>query len=133
MAYSCFVLPIHGHEQFSSIYSHGYVVYFKLASVVTDSICIVILLIILIEILSSCPIICGKCLYYFPSVNFLYMLQHPFIASTMVEFFMDNIFKLHGMPHSIIFDRDTTFTSNFWREFFKLQGTQLHRNTAYHP
>jgi hypothetical protein len=29
-------------------------------------------------------------------------LQHPFTTSTMAQFFMDNIFKLHGMPHSIV-------------------------------
>jgi hypothetical protein len=60
-------------------------------------------------------------------------LQHPFTTSTVAQIFMDNIFKLHGMPHSIVSDRDPTFTSNFWQELFKLQGTQLHLNTAYHP
>jgi hypothetical protein len=60
-------------------------------------------------------------------------LQHPFTASTMAQLFMDHILKLHGMPHSIVSDRDPTFTNNFWKEFFRLQGTQLHLNTAYHP
>jgi hypothetical protein len=60
-------------------------------------------------------------------------LQHPFIAAIVDQIFMDNIFKLHGMPNSIFFDRDPTFTSNFWQELFKLQGTQLHLNTTYHP
>jgi hypothetical protein len=60
-------------------------------------------------------------------------LQHPFTASTVDQVFMDNIFKLHGMPHSIFFDRDLTFTNNFWQELFKLQGTQLHLSTTYHP
>jgi hypothetical protein len=60
-------------------------------------------------------------------------LQHPFTASTVAHFFMDNIFKLHGMPHSIVSDRDATFTNNFWQELFRLQGTQLHINTTYHP
>jgi hypothetical protein len=31
-------------------------------------------------------------------------LQNPLIASTVVQIFMDNIFKLHGMPHSIVSD-----------------------------
>jgi hypothetical protein len=42
-------------------------------------------------------------------------------------------FKLHGMPHSIVFYPDPTFTTNFWQELFKLQGTQLHLSTTYHP
>ena len=60
-------------------------------------------------------------------------LSHPFTASTVAQIFMDQVFKLHGMPHSIVSDRDPTFTSNFWQELFKLQGTQLHLSSAYHP
>jgi hypothetical protein len=47
-------------------------------------------------------------------------LQHPFTASTVAQIFMDQVFKLHGMPHSIVSNHDPTFTSNFWQEMFKL-------------
>jgi hypothetical protein len=60
-------------------------------------------------------------------------LQHPFKTSTVAQLFMDQVFNLHGMPHSIISNRDPTFTINFWQEMFKLQGTQLHLRTTYHP
>jgi hypothetical protein len=60
-------------------------------------------------------------------------LQHLFTSSTVAQIFMDQVFKLHGMPHSIISDSDPTFTSNFWQELFKIQGTELHLNTTYHP
>ena len=60
-------------------------------------------------------------------------LQHPFIASTVAQIFMYQVFNIHGMPHSIVCDRHPTFTSNFWQELFKLQGTQLHLSTSYHP
>jgi IS30 family transposase len=62
-----------------------------------------------------------------------YTLQHPFTTSTVAQIFMDKVFKLHGMPHSIVSDRDPTFTSNFWQELFKIQGTELYLNTTYHP
>jgi hypothetical protein len=58
--------------------------------------------------------------------------QHPFTTTRLAKLFMDNIFKLHDIPNSIVFDRDPTFTSNFWQELFKLQGTQLHLSTSYH-
>jgi hypothetical protein len=45
----------------------------------------------------------------------LSVIQHPFTASTMAQIFMDHVFKLHGMPHSIISNRDPTFTSNVWQ------------------
>jgi hypothetical protein len=60
-------------------------------------------------------------------------LQHPFTTSTIAQLFMDQVFKHHGMPHSIVSNRDPTFTNNFWQELFKLQGTQLHLITTYHP
>jgi hypothetical protein len=60
-------------------------------------------------------------------------LQHPFTTSTVAQIFMDNIFKLHGMPHSIVSNRDPTFTNNFWQELFRVQRTQLQLNTTYHP
>jgi hypothetical protein len=60
-------------------------------------------------------------------------LQHPFTTSTVAQIFMDQVFKLHGMPHSIVYDQDPTFTRNFWQELFRLQGTQLLLSTSYHP
>jgi hypothetical protein len=46
-------------------------------------------------------------------------LQNSFRESIVDQLFMDNIFKLHGMPHSIISDHDPTFTKKFWQELFK--------------
>jgi hypothetical protein len=60
-------------------------------------------------------------------------LQHPFTTTIVAQLFMDQVFKIHGMPHSIVSDRDPTFTSNFWQEIFNPQGTQFHLSTTYHP
>eukprot|EP00253_Pinus_taeda_P007116 PITA_07116 len=60
-------------------------------------------------------------------------LPHPFTPTLVAQTFMDQIFKLHGMPTSIVSDRDPIFTSNFWQELFRLQGTHLKLNTSYHP
>jgi hypothetical protein len=60
-------------------------------------------------------------------------LAHPFTTSTVAQLFLANIFKLHGMPTTIVSDRDPTFTSSFWRELFNLQGISLAFSSAYHP
>ena len=58
---------------------------------------------------------------------------HQFTPAMVAQLLLDRIFKLHGMPTSIVSDRDPTFTSKFWKELFKLQGTQLKMSTSYHP
>lgn len=60
-------------------------------------------------------------------------LKHPFTAATVAQAFVKEIFRLHGLPLSIISDRDRVFTSQFWTELFRLQGVQLKRSTSYHP
>ena len=40
---------------------------------------------------------------------------------------------LHGVPSTIIFDRDSKFMSDFWQALFKALQTKLSPSTAYHP
>ena len=51
----------------------------------------------------------------------------------IVEIFMKEIFKLHGFPKTIVSNKDTKFTSSFWKVLFAYLGTKLNFNTAYHP
>jgi hypothetical protein len=60
-------------------------------------------------------------------------LSHPYIAAKIAQLFIQTVFKLHGMPQSIVSDQNTTFTNLFWKELFMLHGTYLKLNTSYHP
>jgi hypothetical protein len=60
-------------------------------------------------------------------------LSHPYTASKVAELFVDNVYRLHGMPKSLVSDRDPIFTSIFWQSVFRATGTQLKMSTANHP
>ena len=60
-------------------------------------------------------------------------LSHPYSAAKVAALFAQNVLKLHGMPTSIVSDRDPVFIAKFWAELFKLQGVQLAMSSAYHP
>lgn len=59
-------------------------------------------------------------------------LTLPFIASRVVELFMKNAFKLHGLPRSIVLDKGLVFLSYFWKSLFFLQGSTLKFSSVYH-
>ncbi|XP_068651589.1 uncharacterized protein [Aristolochia californica] len=52
-------------------------------------------------------------------------LAHPYIATRVAQTFLEQIVRLHGIPESIMSDRDAVFTSTFWWELFRLSGTKL--------
>jgi hypothetical protein len=60
-------------------------------------------------------------------------IKHPYTAKIIAELFVDNIYKLHSMPLSLVSDRDPAFTSQFWQEVFRDTGTQLRMSTSHHP
>jgi hypothetical protein len=46
--------------------------------------------------------------------------------------FFDNIVRLHGIPSSIISDRDPVFTNQFWNVLFQLASVKLNFPLAFH-
>lgn len=64
------------------------------------------------------------------TIHFL-PLAHLFSSPTVAHFFMDKVFKLHGVPQVIVSYIDKAFTSLFWQELFKTIGVTF--NSSYHP
>jgi hypothetical protein len=60
-------------------------------------------------------------------------VKSTYKAINITEIFMNEIFRLHGIPKMVISDRDVKFTSTFWKELFARLDTNLNFNTNYNP
>jgi hypothetical protein len=60
-------------------------------------------------------------------------LAHPFTALQVAQAYIDNMYNLHGLPDSIISDRENIFTSAVSRDLFNLTNNQLIMSSSYHP
>ena len=54
-------------------------------------------------------------------------------APQVAQLFFNHVFTRHGMPKTIVSDRDTLFLSHFWQTLWELMGTRLKMSSAYHP
>ena len=58
------------------------------------------------------------------------LVKSTYKVDSIAKKIMKEIFKLHGFPKAIISNRDTKFTSNFWKGLFANLGTKLNFSTA---
>jgi hypothetical protein len=54
-------------------------------------------------------------------------------ATHIANLFFKEVVRLHGLPRSIVSDRDTKFIGHFWRMLWKKLGTNLAFISSYHP
>ncbi|KAL0553440.1 hypothetical protein IC582_007335 [Cucumis melo] len=59
--------------------------------------------------------------------------KSTYTASKWAQLYMSEIVRLHGVPVSIVSDRDGRFTSKFWKGLQTAMGTRLDFSTAFHP
>ena len=62
-----------------------------------------------------------------------FAISSNYSAAQVAELFFREVFRLHGLPKTIVSDRDSKFTYAFWQELFILVGTELATGTSYHP
>ena len=66
------------------------------------------------------------------SAHFL-PINEKFSLEKLGQLYLKEIVVRHGVPVSIVSDRDPRFTSRFWKRFQEHLGTKLNMSTAYHP
>ena len=66
------------------------------------------------------------------SAHFL-AVRMTFALERFCRLYIREIVRLHGVPVSIVSDRDPRFTAHFWKSFQKAMGTRLTMSTAFHP
>jgi len=66
---------------------------------------------------------------------FLVLLMMNWCCYVLLNYLMPwlCIVKLHGVPSSIVSDRDPRFTSRFWKSLLEALGSKLRLSLAYHP
>jgi hypothetical protein len=62
-----------------------------------------------------------------------YVIPIDYSAVQVAKLFFREVFRLHGLSRNIVSDKDRWFIGTFWRELFRLMGTELIPNTSYHP
>ncbi|GBG72695.1 hypothetical protein CBR_g12263 [Chara braunii] len=67
-----------------------------------------------------------KCAHFVPC-------RYAICAREVADIVFDRVVRDHGLPPSIISDRDPRFTSRFWRRLHEVYGTQLRFSSSYHP
>ena len=60
-------------------------------------------------------------------------LKEDATAKDVARSFIHDVFRLHGLPSGLISDRDSKFTSAFWRECLRVLGTSRNMSTAFRP
>ncbi|EOY26510.1 DNA/RNA polymerases superfamily protein [Theobroma cacao] len=66
------------------------------------------------------------------SAHFL-AIHSTYSIERLARLYIDEVVRLHGVPVSIVSDRDPRFTSRFWPKFQEALGTKLRFSTAFHP
>jgi len=60
-------------------------------------------------------------------------ITHPFTALHIAQIYMNQVYKLYGLPKAIISERERVFTSVVWWQLFRLSDTKLLMSSSYHP
>ena len=68
----------------------------------------------------------NKSVYFIP-------IQESIFMEKLVEVYIREVVARHGVPVSVVLDRDVRLTSRFWKRFHDELGTRLHFSMTFNP
>ena len=69
----------------------------------------------------------------FPKMSHFVVTIEKTMVEELVRLFRDNVWKLHGLPESVILDRGPQFAAGLTKELNKMLGIETKLSMAYHP
>ena len=77
----------------------------------------------------SILVVCNR----FSKMLYFMVMIEKITVEKLARLFRDNVWKLHGLPESVISDREPQFVTGLTRELNKMLGIETKLSIAYHP
>jgi len=77
----------------------------------------------------SILVVCDR----FSKMSYFVVIIEKITVEVLVRLFRNNVWKLHGLPESIISDRESQFVAGLMRELNKMLGIEIKLSIAYYP
>ena len=93
---------------------------------------------ILVDFITKLPIVAGKdailvvCDRLSKMMHFVAMME-GITAEGLARLFRDNVWRLHGLPESVVSDREPQFATELTKELNRMLGIQMKLLTAFYP
>jgi len=91
-----------------------------------------------VDFITKLPVVAGKdailvvCDRLSKMIHFVATIE-GILAEGLVRLFRDNIWKLHGLPESIVLDRGLQFVAEMIKELNSMLGIKTKLSTIFHP
>jgi len=77
----------------------------------------------------SILVVCDR----FSKMSHFVAITEKMMAEELARLFRNNVWKLHGLPESVISNRGLQFAAGLTKELNKMLGIETKLSTAYHP
>ena len=92
----------------------------------------------MVDFITKLPVVAGKdailvVCNQLSKITYFMATTEGISAEGLVRLFRDNVWKLHGLPESVVLDRRPQFAAELMRELNKILGIEIRLSTAFHP